>query len=95
MIICAAIKIKGVNIDTEEIDAVVCGLRHRDCYKVIKDFRLIRKTEEVEGFITDENEFLSRRSAFIHACQCGQLSQTTKWYKQDNNIDELESEDLY
>lgn len=94
MIICAAIKIQMKNLDEPTI--VTCH-RHGDGFKIIKDLVQDRKTykEIAQGFITDEGEFLNRKSAFIHACQCGQLSQTTKWYKQDHNDDELYSEDLY
>ena len=94
MIICAAIKIQMKNLDEPTI--VACR-RHGDGFKIIKDLVQDRKAykEIAQGFITDGSEFLNRRSAFIHACQCGQLSQTTKWYKQDHNDYELYSEDLY
>ena len=95
MIICAAVKIQVEGLDHETI--IPCR-RHGDAYKILKDLGYAPKTkykEIAQGFITDEGEFLSRRSAFIHACQCGQLSQTTKWHKQDHNEDELYSEDLY
>ena len=95
MIICAAIKIQVEGLDHETI--IPCR-RHGDGYKLLKDLRYIPRVgykELAQGFITDEGIFLDRRPAFIHACQCGQLSQTTKWHKQDNNENELYSEDLY
>ena len=95
MIICAALKVQIEGLDHETI--IPCR-RHGDAYKILKDLGYAPKTkykELAQGFITDEGEFLNRRQAFINACQCGQLSQTTKWYKQDHNDDELYSEDLY
>lgn len=94
MIICAAIKIQMKNLDEPTI--VACH-RHGDGFKIIKDLVQDRKAYEeiAQGFITDEGEFLDRRQAFIHACQCGQLSATTKECKRTNRENELYSEDLY
>ena len=94
MIICAAIKLQMKNLNEPTI--ITCR-RHGDGFKIIKDLVQDREAykEIAQGFITDEGKFINRRQAFIHACQCGQLSQTTKWYKQDYNQDELYSEDLY
>ena len=39
MIICAAIKVSGFRKDLKKFDtAIVCGLRHGDCYNTIKLF---------------------------------------------------------
>lgn len=94
MILCAAIKITMNNI--AETSAVICGRRHGDCFQTIvmlNDNWKFCKREE--GFITNTGEFLNRKEALQHAIECGQLSQSTLWYKEDNKIDELESEDLY
>ena len=55
-------------------------------------YGIVRQTE---GFINHKGEFLNRKEAFAHATECGQLTQTTLWYKQDHNDIELYSEDLY
>ena len=94
MIICAAIEIIANNqAGTSE---VICGRRHGDCYRIIKnlsDFWLGAK--KIEGFLTHEDEFLTRKEALQHAFQCGQLSQTARWAIEDQLREELESEDLY
>jgi hypothetical protein len=95
MIICEALEIQIEGLDHTTI--IPCR-RHGDAYKILKDLGYIPKTKYKElrqGFITDEGEFIDRRHAFIYACQCGQLSQTTKWHKLDNCEHELFSEDLY
>lgn len=94
MIICAAIKLNMKNEAQTEL--IIPGRRHGDCWVVISQLNdNWRGATRTEGFITDEGVFVDRRQAFISACQCGQLSQTTKWYKQDHNDFELYSEDLY
>ena len=95
MIICAAIKIQVEGLDHETI--IPCR-RHGDAYTILKDLGYAPRTQykEIEqGFITTAGDFVDRKFALGHAIQCGQLNQTTKWYKQDENIDELYSEDLY
>ena len=48
-----------------------------------------------EGFLTTGGVFLNRFDALMHAYDCGQISQVTKWYKDENEENELNSEDLY
>ena len=95
MIICAAINITFVNSQNEVVNLIVCGHRHGDCYKTIRQLDNKHTQWSEEGFITRDGVFLNRKDAFKHACHCGQLSQSTLWYKEDNKIEELESEDLY
>ena len=95
MIICAAIKIQIEGLDHETI--IPCR-RHGDGFKLIKDFGFKAKVgykEIAQGFIDDKGEFLNRVEALTHACNCGQLSATTKSCKLSNNENELYSEDLY
>lgn len=100
MIVCAAIKIVieefyGVKLNKPE-ELIVCGHRHGDCFKVISQLSArwygCKKTE---GFINHKGEFLDRVNALAHARECGQLSETHRWYQEDNHINELYSEDLY
>ena len=95
MIICAAVDITFVNSNNEVNHLIVCGRRHGDCYKTIRQLDNKHTQWSEEGFITRDGVFLNRKDAFKHACHCGQLSQSTLWYKEDNKIEELESEDLY
>ena len=91
MIICAAIE-----IETEDSSLVVCGRRHGDCYEIKSQLADKWKHGKVtEGFIDNKREFLDRIEAWTHAVECGQLSETTRWYKYDHNDRELYSEDLY
>lgn len=100
MIICAAIKL----IIEEQYDTklekpkelVICGYRHEDCWEIIShlDARWFN-TKKTQGFINHRNEFLDRREAFIHAWDCGQLSETHRLYQEENRLSELYSEDLY
>ena len=94
MIICAAVKIIANNqAGTNE---VVCGRRHGDCYRIIKNFSdFWLGAKKIEGFLTHDDEFLTREEALQHAFQCGQLSQTARWTIEDQLREELESEDLW
>ena len=94
MVICAAIKVKGLTNTTKLIDTMICGHRHGDCLKIINDFDM-NVIETVQGFMKHDGTFLDRKEALKHALECGQLNATTKWYQQDHNIEELYSEDLY
>lgn len=96
MIICAAVKIQNYYSDKENKDLIICGHRHGDCYEIIHN--LMPKnvnSQYIEGFIEHNNCFLDREQAFLHAVSCGQLSTTTRWYKEDRSDRELYSEDLY
>ena len=94
MIVCAAIKIQMNNLDEPTI--VPC-FRHGYGFSLIKDLVQDRKVykELAQGFINHKGEFLDRKEALEHAIECGQLSETHRYYREDNNIDELYSEDLY
>lgn len=95
MIICAAIKIEHSSVTgVKQLDLIIGGHRHGNCLEVVKNLDLnIDRIEQ--GFITHTGEFLDRKRALWHAKECGQISQITWWYKEDNKIEELESEDLY
>ena len=94
MIICAAIKLNMNNdIGTE---MVVCGHRHCNCFAIISQLdEPWRRCVKVQGFINHKGEFLDRKEALAHAIECGQLSATHRYYREDHNINELYSEDLY
>ena len=92
MIICAAIRI----INHEGENEIVCGRRHGDCWSIINKLNDDWSAgPRIEGFVTHTGKFLDRQEAFIHARECGQVSQTTKWKQEDEGITELYSEDLW
>ena len=95
MIICAAIKIQVEGLDHETI--IPCR-RHGDAFQILKDLGYAPKTkykELAQGFINHEGAFIDRIKAYREAKCSGQISQTTRWYKEDHNDSELYSEDLY
>ena len=95
MILCAAVDITFVNSKDEVNRLTVCGRRHGGCYKIIRQLDNKHTQWSEEGFITRDGVFLNRADAFKHASHCGQLSQSTLWYKEDHKENELYSEDLY
>lgn len=95
MIICAAIKIRFVDSQEDVKELIICGLRHGNCYETIRSLDVTHKQWTEQGFINHKGEFLNRKDALQHALDCGQLSETHKYYQKDHNIDELYSEDLY
>lgn len=95
MIVCAAIKFQIEGLDHETV--VPCR-RHGDAYKILIDlgYQARKKYKELaQGFIDHKGNFLDRREALVHARECGQLSETHKYYQEDNGIGVLYSEDLY
>ena len=95
MIICAAIKVKFIDTDHMVKDLIVTGHRHGNCFGVIRYLCLNEILEKTQGFINHKGEFLDRKEALKHALECGQLSETHRYYQEDHNINELYSEDLY
>ena len=95
MIICAAIDITFVNSKDEVVNLIVCGHRHCDCFKTIRQLDNKHTQWKVEGFINHKGEFLDRKQAFEHVKEIGQYNETQRYYWEDHNQDELYSEDLY
>ena len=97
MIICAAIKLtKKAEMLNGNVEMIVCGHRHGNCFLVISELDPSwRKATKVQGFINHQGEFLDRKEAFEHAKECGQCNATQRYYWEDHNQDELYSEDLY
>lgn len=89
MILCAALKHKATG-------AIIGCCRHGDGYSALHDLGLTIGINDVEeGFLNDKGEFLSRKQAFGHAFEIGQLSMTTFQTKHEKYEEELYSEDLY
>lgn len=69
MIICSAIRIL---VDGDPM--IIGGLRHADCLEKIWKLQIVRnKAQDIQGFLTDRNEFLGRREAKFHARNCHQI----------------------
>lgn len=95
MLICAALLVQVEGLDHTTI--LPCR-RHGDGFAILKDLGHVPKTKYKvveQGFINHKGEFLNRVEAWEHVKMCGQLSQSTEWYKADNRDCELYSEDLY
>ena len=95
MIICAAIDITFVNSKDEVVNLIVCGHRHCDCFKTIRQLDNKHTQRTVQGFINHRGEFLDRKQAFEHVKEIGQYNETQRYYWEDHNQEELYSEDLY
>ena len=95
MIICAAVNITFVNSKDEVINLIVCGHRHCDCFKTIRQLDNKHAQWSEQGFINHKGEFLDRKEAFKYVQEIGQCNATQRWYWEDHNQDELYSEDLY
>ena len=95
MIICAALLVQVENLNDPII--VPC-IRHGDGILLIRQLGFAPKTSYKileQGFVTHDYKFLNRYEAYCYAIDCGQLSQTVRWHKEDNGETELYSEDLY
>ena len=92
MLICAALLVQVEGLDHTTI--LPCR-RHGDGFEILRDLGLRKNSVVKQGFIDHKGSFLDRQEAWRHAKECGQLSQTTEWYKEDHRDCELYSEDLY
>ena len=90
MIICAALLLE--NKEQEEV--ILPCWRHGVGYEMIRELHIDAKVLK-EGFMNHEGKFLDRYDALVHVIECGQLTQTNRWYKEGNREAELYSEDLY
>ena len=69
-ILCAAINFNGV---------IVCGLRHGDCYGIIKSLLspyispIDLPLRDEQGFLTSKNRFINREEAFLMAKENNQI----------------------
>lgn len=97
MILAAAIKFY---IEETNKEVVLCGSRHGDIFAQIKTlgFEARKGYKELEqGFINEKNEFLTRREAFEHAKQCGQISSKIIYEREHGCVGgtQMISEDLW
>lgn len=67
MIICSAVKIEK---DNKEF--VIMGKRHGDCFETLYNAGIKRPFKDIQGFVNDNFEFLTRHEAYKHVKACGQ-----------------------
>ncbi len=97
MILAAAIKF---HITETDKDVVLCGCRHGDIFAQLEPlgFGPHKGYEEIEqGFIDHHNNFLTRKEAFEHAKEIGQLSSKIVYDREHDGVGHtnLISEDLW
>lgn len=97
MIICAAIRVRTTWISDPFRQTIIPCWRHAKGYEILHDLCPEKKLHcgAEEGFIDHNGNFLTRKEAYDEAIKCGQLSASTRWYKEDHGDTELYSEDLY
>ena len=98
-IVAAAIKFRPKSSDYFQI---MCGKRHCHVFEVMYKLGIdYDKLTHVQGFLTDEDQFIDRYEAAEMAFRSGQLSQDTElWKKMNEDKDsffayQLFSEDLW
>lgn len=80
MIVSAAVKLY---FDDNYCDSVVIPVhRHKDAGDILSALQ-VESFDSLDGFLTDEDRFLNRTEAAVHAYECGQL------------VDDAESEHIY
>lgn len=78
-ILCAAVWHKAFNADSSrplnlEFGTVFTGRRHSNCYEQIITFDVpVEHLDCVDGFLTENNVFLTREQAWLVACINNQL----------------------
>lgn len=92
-ILCAAIHFKtgkkhSYSPKNIEDGIVICGYRHSNIIAIACMIEELNIDEGIQGFLTDENEFVTREEALIIAREANQLKKNTHPLK-------LYSEDLY
>ena len=97
MILAAAIKFYIAKTNSE---VILCGARHGDCFAQLKalGFGPHEGYQEIEeGFIDHNNNFLTRKEAFNHAKEIGQLSSKIVYEREHGGVGGLKliSEDLW
>lgn len=98
MIVSAATKYLIYPKDGFRYEAIIPLHRHKDGEKILEIFTLGLDGYEVieEGFLTNENEFLGRSAALVHAYESGQLNHLgDDWLEYVLDSDKLMSEDLW
>lgn len=95
MIVSAAVKFYSILLDKE---IIIPLHRHKDFSSILYDLEHYPYDykDEIEGFLTEEGEFLGRFDALCEAVECGQLSDLSdEQFEMIVASDKLMSEDLW
>ena len=97
MILASAIKF---HIEETNEYVILCGSRHGDIFAQLEalGFEAHKGYKEIaQGFIDHKNNFLTRKEAFEHAKQCGQLADKIIYDREHGGTGGLNliSEDLW
>ena len=91
-ITCSAIWFKdGIKHDHQpfniETGFVICGHRHHNCFMtayILNDNEKVKGLEEIQGFMTSENNFVDRKEGGQIAFKAGQTSEfKTRLFSED------------
>ncbi len=91
-ITCSAIWFKdGIKHDHQpfniETGFVICGHRHHNCFMtayILNDNEKVKGLEEIQGFMTSENNFVDRKEGGQIAFKAGQTSELkTRLFSED------------
>ena len=94
MIVCSAVRVQ-IERNGKKIEVVVPGIRHADCWELLATFGYpMARDEDAEGFLNKQGLFLDRYDALELAKECGQLTETVKFYKNQLRDIVLYSEDI-
>jgi hypothetical protein len=79
-----------------EYPQIVCGKRHCNCFEWMFNHRVeYDKKTHIQGFLTDENQFVDRYDAFIIAVNADQLLPQAKEEYEGKKVVQLFSEDVW
>ena len=93
MIVCAALQLQHIFEGTKII--IPC-CRHYHGFEILHDLNIDKNYYAmIQGFITQDNVFMNRNDAYLHAKSCGQIPAQLRHDKALRNQTELYSEDLY
>ena len=95
MILASAIKFR---IEKTNKEVILCGARHGNIFAQLESlgFELQGGYKEIEqGFIDHHNNFLTRKEAYEHAKEIGQLCCRIVHARETTYGDKLISEDLW
>ena len=97
-LVASAIKFKPLD---SEYYQIMCGKRHCDVLEMMYNLRIkYEKATAVQGFLTEDDQFLDRYDAALTAYYSGQLSPETELWqkiskKENDYAYPLFSEDLW
>ena len=89
-LISSAIKFKPKGCDYFQI---MCGKRHCNILEMMYNYRIdYERASAVQGFLTEDDQFVDRYDAYVMAVQSGQLLEAMP---NSLNCKELYSEDIF